>query len=142
MPPELVAAFAEEELDRDVLDGHGSGRHRDCFPPADPDHGLPHALGFVGAWTRREDDCLVAVNEDAVVDMSVHCVRQNLAFHVTADRDIIVRRLRMSDAGNILLYDRAFIEVFRYVMRGRADQFYAALERLLVGVGSLERRQE
>ncbi len=74
--------------------------------------------------------------------MGVHGPRQHLAFDIPADRDVILGRLRMGDAGDVLLDDRTLVEIGGDVMRRRADQLYAALIGLLVGVRPLERRQE
>ncbi len=66
--------------------------------------------------------------------MGVHGPRQHLAFDIPADRDVILGRLRMGDAGDVLLDDRTLVEIGGDVMRRRADQLYAALIGLLVGV--------
>ena len=46
------------------------------------------------------------------------------------------------DPQHVLLDDRALVEVGGDVVGGRADQLDAALERLVVGLGALEARQE
>src|SRR5271156_6149664 len=48
----------------------------------------------------------------------------------------------MVDANYILLDDRAIVEYLSNVVRGGADQFDAALKRLVVGLGTDERGQE
>jgi hypothetical protein len=48
----------------------------------------------------------------------------------------------MVDALDVLLDDRALVEVGRHVVRGRADQLHAAVVRLVVRLGALEARQE
>ncbi len=47
-----------------------------------------------------------------------------------------------SDAGHVLLDDRALVEVAGHVVRGRAHQLDPAVERLMVGLGTLEAGQE
>ena len=69
--------------------------------------------------------------------MGVHGARQNLAFDIAADRDIILGRLRMGDAGNVLLDNRAFVEIGSNIMRRRADQLDAALIGCLYGLAPL-----
>ncbi|MNS91893.1 hypothetical protein D3C72_1260050 [compost metagenome] len=68
--------------------------------------------------------------------------RQNLRFHITAERYVIFRALGMGDAHRVLLDDRAFVEIGGDVMRRCADKLHAALIGLLVGVCALEARQE
>ncbi len=58
---------------------------------------------------------------------------QHLAFDIAADRHIIVGRLRMRDAGRVLLDDRTLVEIAGDVMRRRPDQLDAALIGLPVG---------
>ena len=57
-------------------------------------------------------------------------------------RDEIFRRVAVADALDVLLDDRAFVEIGGDVMRGGADQLDAALIGLVVGLGALEGRQE
>ncbi len=63
---------------------------------------------------------------------------QHLAFDIAADRDIVVGRLRMRDAGRVLLDDRTLVEIAGDVVRRRPDQLDAALIGLLVGVRPLK----
>ena len=74
--------------------------------------------------------------------MMSHGPRQHAALDVAALADEIVGRIAMTDALDILVDDRAFIEVAGDVMRGGADQFDAARVRLMVGFGALEAGQE
>ena len=48
----------------------------------------------------------------------------------------------VGDAHDVLLDDRAFVELLGDVVRGRADELHAALVRLHVRVGAGEGRQE
>src|SRR3546814_12597660 len=74
--------------------------------------------------------------------MGVDGPSKNLAFDIAAERDVVFGALRMGDTHRVLLDDRAFVQVCRHVMRRRADQLYAALVGLLVGIGTLEARQD
>ncbi len=67
---------------------------------------------------------------------------QRDAFHVAALFDKILERVAVRDARHALLDDRAVIENFGDVMRGGADEFYAALVGLVMWLGADERRQE
>src|SRR5712675_2396135 len=74
--------------------------------------------------------------------MMAHRARQHAALDVAALADEILGRIAMADALDVLVDDRALIEVARDVMRGGADQFDAALMRLVVGPRALEPWQE
>ena len=50
--------------------------------------------------------------------------------------------MAMADAFDVLINDRAFIEVAGNVMRGCANQFDATLMRLMVGPRTLEAGQK
>ncbi len=76
------------------------------------------------------------------MDMRVNGARQHLRFHISTERNIIVRRLGMRHTHGVLLDDRPFVEISSDVMCRRADQLHAALIGLFVRVGSLEARQE
>src|SRR5690606_21424985 len=104
--------------------------------------GSAHPFGGIAAGAWRKDDRAVAVQEDSPVDMGVNGTGKNLTFDIATERDIVFGALRMGDAHRVLLDDRAFVQVCRHVMRRRADQLYAALIGLLVGIGALEARQE
>ena len=54
----------------------------------------------------------------------------------------IVERIAVGDADHVLLDDRAIVEHLGDVVAGGADQLHAAGERLVVGLGADERRQE
>ena len=61
---------------------------------------------------------------------------------VLADRHELGGGARVVDAHDVLLDDRALVEVARHEMRRRADELHAAGVRLLVRVGALEPGQE
>ena len=54
-----------------------------------------------------------------------HGARQHAAFNVAALARQIFRGVAMTDALDVLVDDRAFVEVARDVMRGGADQLDA-----------------
>ncbi|ABA49823.1 hypothetical protein BURPS1710b_0776 [Burkholderia pseudomallei 1710b] len=85
---------------------------------------------------------LRAVQHDPVLDVPLDRARERHAFDVAADGRQLVRRHAVIDALDFLLDDRAFVEVGRHVVRGRADQLHAAVERLVVRLRALEARQE
>ena len=61
---------------------------------------------------------------------------------VTAERHEVLRAHVELDARHLLLDDGSLVEVFRDVVRGRADQLDAAFVRLVIGARALERRQQ
>ena len=74
--------------------------------------------------------------------MMAHGAGQHAALDIAALAREVFRRIAVADALDVLVDDRAFVEVARDVMRGGADQFDAALMRLVVGPRALEARQE
>src|SRR5262249_10050591 len=89
-----------------------------------------------------EDDGAAAVEEDAVLGMPAHGVSQRNPLGVTADGREVFGAVRVVDAGDLLLDDRALVQVGRHVVRGRADQLHAVRVRLVIGPGPLEAGQE
>src|ERR1700730_8159025 len=85
---------------------------------------------------------LAAVEDHAVLEVMAHRARQHAAFDVAPLARKIFRRIAMADALDVLVDDRALVEVSGDVMRGGADQLDAALMRLMVGTRALEARQE
>ena len=85
---------------------------------------------------------LAAVDQDAVFGVPDHRAREHRAFDVAAHCGELGRVHRMVGACDVLLDDRALVESAGDVMRGGADQLDAAVEGLLVGVGTLEAGQE
>ncbi|MNH44755.1 hypothetical protein D3C85_1219420 [compost metagenome] len=45
------------------------------------------------------------------MDVGVDCPGQHLAFDVTTQRNIVIRALRVGDTDNVLLDDRALVQV-------------------------------
>src|SRR5258708_40190837 len=98
--------------------------------------------GPIGCELIHEDDGLAAVEDHAVLQMIADRARQHAAFDIAALADEIVGRIAMADALDVLVDDRAFIEVAGDIMRSGADQFDAALMSLMIGPRALETRQE
>jgi hypothetical protein len=99
-------------------------------------------------WNRKSDDLLVQdgcaagngriatkVNTPTVAfrrRSRLHRASEHSALNVAAGRHEVIRGHGMGDALRLLLDDRPFVEVRRDVMRRRADQFDAALVRLVI----------
>ena len=62
--------------------------------------------------------------------------RKNRLLHVAAESHHIIPVTTVTDTDNILLDDRAFIQVFRHVVAGRTDQLYTPVIGFLVRVGA------
>jgi hypothetical protein len=75
---------------------------------------------------------LAAVEDHAVLQMRIARVstRRSISRPLAGE---ILGRVAVADAFDIPVDDRAFIEVPRDVMRGRADQLDSAFMRLVVG---------
>src|SRR3984893_2590021 len=74
--------------------------------------------------------------------MIAYRARQDAALDITALANEIVGRIAVADALDVLVDDRALIEGTGDVMRGGADQFDAALMRLMVRPRAFEAGQE
>src|SRR4051794_38440411 len=90
----------------------------------------------------HEHHGLAAVEDDAVIEVVADRTRQHAALDVAALADEILRRVAMADALDVLVDDRTLVEVARDVMGGGADQLHAALMSLVIGLCTLETRQE
>ena len=84
----------------------------------------------------------VAVQQDAMFDKPLHGTRQHNTLDVTPDGRQRIRFHRVIHAFNILLDDRALVQIARDEMRGRPNQLHAAFVRLVVRLGAFEARQE
>ena len=67
---------------------------------------------------------------------------QHAALDIAALARKIFRRIAMADALDVLVDDRALIEVARHIVCGRTDQFDAALFRLLICARDFEALQD
>src|SRR4051812_47124004 len=85
---------------------------------------------------------LPTIEDYAVLEMMAHGAGQHAAFDITALSREVFRRIAVANAFDVLVDDRALVEVAGDVMRGRADQLDAALMRLVIGPRALEARQE
>src|SRR6201992_1308563 len=74
--------------------------------------------------------------------MMAHRARQHAALDIASLADEILGRIAVGDVLDILIDDRAFVEITGHVMSGGADQLDAALMRLVIGARALETRQE
>ena len=87
-------------------------------------------------------DRLGSIQNHTVFQMVAHGAGQHAAFNVPPLAHEIIRRVAMGDALHILLDNRAFIEIRGDVMRRGADEFDAALMRLVVWLGPFEAGQK
>ena len=94
------------------------------------------------ACTLVENHSLRTVQEHSAFTPPLHRGGEDLALDVAALVDELLGREVMVHASDALLNDRAFIEVGGDEVGRGADDLDAALVRLVVGLGALERRQE
>src|SRR6266571_3226020 len=74
--------------------------------------------------------------------MPLHGPGQGYRLDVSPDGGELFRRVRVVDASDLLLDDRALVQVRRYVVRGRPDQLDATRVGLVVRLRAAEARQE
>src|SRR5579862_3091728 len=89
-----------------------------------------------------ENNGFVAVEEDAIFDMPAHGSGEDYLFDVAALFYEVLDRVAVGDAFDALLDDGAVVEDFGDVVGGGADDFYAAVESLLVRLCADECGQE
>ena len=89
-----------------------------------------------------ENDGAATLQEDAALGEVADCAGENAAFGVTACCTHFLRCVGMRDTYGFLLDNWAFVEVGCGEMRGCADDFYAALIGLFVGVCAFKTREE
>ena len=74
--------------------------------------------------------------------MIAHGSRQHDVFQIAPDANHIGNRMGMIDTLDGLIDDRPLVEVGGDIVRGRTDNFYTTIKRLLVGFSALKARQE
>lgn len=97
---------------------------------------------FCDFHASAEHDRLVAVRQHAVFEVVAQAAREYGFFDVFAVTHHGFDRVGVVDADHVLLDDRPLVELAGDVVAGRADQFDAALVRLMVGFGADEAGQE
>lgn len=84
----------------------------------------------------------IPVKQDSVLQLPAHGAGEDHFFEVASFLEKVIEGIAMGDADNILLNNRAIIEYFGHIVAGGADELYPARERLMVGFGAYEGRQE
>ena len=84
----------------------------------------------------------MTVEKNAVLNVVAHRPGQHEGFDITANLGQVVRAERMIHPLDVLLDDWALIEVSRDIVRGGADDFDAAVMRLVIRLGTLEAGQK
>ena len=72
------------------------------------------------------------------MNMCMDRSRKDASLYVAAKRDIIIIRLGVGHAHDVLFDDWAFVQISGDIVRRRANQLYAFFKRLLVRVGTLK----
>ena len=83
----------------------------------------------------------MAVEQNAVLTVPFNGSCQHAAFGVLAARCQVFHGVFVVNAGHILFNDRSFIQISGHVVGGRTNYFYAALVRLVVGLGTFKAGQ-
>src|ERR1700736_3466683 len=89
-----------------------------------------------------EDDCSFVIQQDSVFDVPANRAREDHLFQVAPFFHQVVERIAMGDARNALFDDGAVIEYFGDIVRGGANELYAAPIGLVVGLCADESWQE
>ena len=106
---------------------------------------LLNSVSSVPLWRKTssaEDDRPFAPSEDAVLEVGGYGAGEDDLFDVLAEADQLFHRLAVADAGDILLDDRAFVELFGDVVGGGADDLDATRVGGVVGLGAGEGGEE
>jgi hypothetical protein len=85
---------------------------------------------------------LPPIQKHPLLTPPLDCRRKHLTLHVTPLLHQLLRTQRMIDPRNALLDNRALVQIRSHKVRARADNFNAALVRLVVRLRALEGRQE
>src|SRR5690606_14859337 len=83
-----------------------------------------------------EDHRLVAVHQNAVLQVIAQASRKHHLFHVLTQSNHVFDAVAMADTHNVLLDDRPGIQLFGHIVTGRPDQLDATQRRLVVGLGA------
>src|SRR6267154_95305 len=89
-----------------------------------------------------ENGCFSSIWEDAKPEVQVDRARQDDSFQIAAFADQIVDRITMTDPDDVLLNDRAVVQLLRDVVARGADELDAPVVRLVVRPRSNKRRQK
>ena len=89
-----------------------------------------------------ENHGFAAIGQHTVVKMPAHRLGQNQFFQIAAFADKVLHAMAVRDAHNILLDDRAIIELARRIVGRGANEFYAAFVRLLIRPATGKRGQK
>jgi hypothetical protein len=98
--------------------------------------GLGQGLGLAGS----KHDRSALVYEYAVIEMAADCAREDYALEVTADAFEVLDRVPVTDSLDVLLDDRAGVELVGGLVRRRADELDAAFVRTQIRLGTCECR--
>lgn len=110
--------------------------------------GRPHCVAALGRESQacqflvENDGFSVAVEQNPVVDVPTDGAGQDDLLEVASLLDEVFDRISVGDADDVLLDDGTVVEYLGNVVAGRADEFDASLEGLVVGFRAYEGGQE
>ena len=85
-----------------------------------------------------EDDGLVVVEQDPIFNVPTNGAGEDHFFKIAAFFHQVFKGIAMRDARDALFDDRAVVEDFSDIVRGSADEFYAAFVGLVMGFCAYE----
>ncbi len=89
-----------------------------------------------------EDDGFVVVDQDTAFEVPSQGLSQHALFEIASAPRQFAHRVAVVYPADVLVNDRAFIEVGRCVVCGRADEFYPACVGLVIGSATGECGEE
>src|SRR5215212_954331 len=96
----------------------------------------------MGLYRLLEDHGTVAVNQDAVLQVPADGAGKDTTLDLPAEADQVLYGVAVGNVGDILMDDRASVELLRYVGGGRPDRLHPPLVGPAVGVRAGEGREE
>ena len=85
-----------------------------------------------------ENDGFVFVEENSVFNVPTNGAGEDHFFKIAAFFHQVFKGIAMRDARDALFDDRAVVEDFSDIVRGSADEFYAAFVGLVMGLCAYE----
>ena len=78
----------------------------------------------MGPHRSLEDHGAVAVNQDAVLQVPADGASEDTPLDLPAEADQVLYGVAVGNVGDVLVDDRASIELLRYVVGGRPDRLH------------------
>jgi hypothetical protein len=97
---------------------------------------------WMPSLSTSEDHTFVVIDDDSILQMSLHSSHQYLALEHSTLGKKVVNRMPMANAVNVLLDDRPFVQGFCRIVSRRTHQFHSSGMGTMVRLGTDEGREE